>query len=121
MQISYTYGNNLPDSWGPMARGEGHTLACGRIPIRKLARFDDDGNVISLGIIPQRFLEQYEQNQQLAHCCRHPENHDIEAFYSCREEEEKGIPDVYILHCKCGRQHRRLMCGGGERPVWETR
>jgi hypothetical protein len=73
------------------------------------------------GGLPERFYTELEQNQQIASCCRHPENHDIEAWYSDAVHKEKGIPDIYILHCQCGRRHRRLMCGGGERPFWDIR
>jgi len=54
----------------------------------------------------------------IASCCRHPENHEIEAFKSRAEEK---APDVYVFHCNgCGRQHRRFCLGGGdERPFWE--
>jgi hypothetical protein len=105
-RVSYGYGHR---DWG-LTRRDGHILACARRPVRRLTK-----------ILPIRFIEQYEQNQKLAHCCRHPENHDIEAFFSCEEEAAKGIPDVYILHCTCGRRHVRLMCGGGERPWWDAR
>lgn len=69
-------------------------------------------------LIPSRFRETLEQNQLIASCCRHPENHDIEAF---RSSEKEAAPDIYILYCTCGRKHRRLMCGNGVRPVWEMR
>jgi hypothetical protein len=87
-----------------------HHLACARKAVAKLGT-----------LIPQRFIEALEQNQQIASCCRHPENHDIEAWFSCEADRDKGIPDIYILHCTCGRQHRRFMVGGGKRPFWETR
>jgi len=71
-----------------------------------------------MGLIPVKYLEALEQNQQIPSCCRHPENHDIEAWKSRREEE---APDIYIFHCRCGRRHRRFCCGGGdERPIWES-
>lgn len=69
-------------------------------------------------LIPDRFREGLEQNQLLASCCRHPENHDIEAF---RSKESEAAPDVYILYCPCGRKHIRWMCADGIRPVWEVR
>jgi hypothetical protein len=85
-----------------------HVLACPRYPVAKLA-----------GLLPVKFIEALEQNQKIASCCRHPENHDIEAFYS--NENEKA-PDIYIFHCTCGKKHRRFMCGGGDtRPYWEVR
>ena len=82
-------------------------LACKRIAVRKV-----------LALIPIKYLEALEHNQQIASCCRHPEDHDIEAFRSRPEEE---APDIYIFHCRCGRQHRRFCIGGGDvRPFWEV-
>lgn len=90
----------------PQLRPVTMTLACKRYPVAKLR-----------GLIPARFLEALEHNQMIASCCRHPENHEIEAFKSRTEET---APDVYIFHCRCGRQHRRFCIGGGdERPFWE--
>jgi hypothetical protein len=82
-------------------------LACKRYPVAKLKR-----------LIPDRFLEALEHNQMLQSCCRHPENHEVEAFKSRTEET---APDVYVFHCvSCGRQHRRFCIGGGDiRPFWE--
>lgn len=71
------------------------------------------------GLIPVKYFEALEQNQLIASCCRHPENHDIEAFKS---NENEPIPDIYIFYCGCGRQHRHFCCGGGDqRPFWEIR
>jgi hypothetical protein len=75
--------------------------------------------VATLGeLIPQRFRDTLEQNQLIAHCCRHPENHEIEAF---RSKEEERAPDIYVFHCTCGKRHIRLVGGGGIRPMWEVR
>ena len=83
--------------------------ACPRRPVSKMPR----------GLIPGHFIEALEQNQLLAHCCRHPENHEIEALKSHPDEK---APDIYIFHCHCGRRHTRFMVGGGDvRPVWEVR
>jgi len=85
-----------------------HILACPRYPVAKLG-----------GLIPLKYIEALEQNQQIAHCCRHPERHEIEAFKSRPEEP---IPDIYVFHCTCGRKHRRFCVGGGDpRPVWDVR
>ena len=82
-------------------------LVCKRYPVAKLR-----------GLIPPRFLEALEHNQMIASCCRHPEDHDIEAFKSRAEET---APDIYVFHCRCGKQHRRFCIGGGdERPMWEV-
>jgi hypothetical protein len=91
--------------------------ACVRVPVARCpAR------------IPARMLEPMEHNQQIASCCRHPENHDISAWYTSAEDAAKGIPDVYVFHCTCGRVHRQFHVGGsdratgnGMRPFWEIR
>jgi hypothetical protein len=83
------------------------TPACPRYPVAKLR-----------GLIPIKFLEALEQNQLISSCCRHPEEHEIEAF---RSRPEEKAPDIYVFHCRCGRQHRRFCVGGGDvRPVWEV-
>lgn len=91
-----------------------HILACSRMPVADCP-----------AKLPPRFIEALEQNQQIASCCRHPENHDIEAFHSSEAQKaspvEKGAPDIYIFHCTCGRKHRRFMVGSGPRPSWEVR
>ena len=85
-----------------------HVVACPRYPVAKL------GN-----LLPPKFLEALEQNQKIASCCRHPENHDVEALKS---NENEPAPDIYKFHCTCGRVHTRFMCGGGDvRPYWEVR
>lgn len=85
-----------------------HVQACKRYPVAKL--FDQ---------IPAKYIEALEQNQKIASCCRHPENHDLEAFYS---KETETVPDIYIFHCTCGKKHTRFCVGGGdERPYWEVR
>ncbi len=92
--------------------------------------------------IPTKYAEALEQNQQIASCCRHPENHDISAWYSSDADRATGVPDIYVFHCTCGRMHRRFCVGGtpktkdGEidyaalaaigrepemRPFWEVR
>ena len=61
-----------------------HILACKRHPVAKLN-----------GLLPAKYRESLEQNQQIASCCRHPENHEIEAWFSCEAERQKGTPDIY--------------------------
>lgn len=98
-----------------------HHLACPRYPAQKLR-----------DILPVKYFEQLEQNQLIASCCRHPENHEIEAWYSSDADRDRGVPDIYIFHCDgCGRQHRRFCVGGSagsgpsaaeeRRPFWEVR
>ncbi len=97
-----------------------HVEACKRIHTSKVWK-----------TLPLKFVEALEQNQQIASCCRHPENHDIEAFYSNEQERWRdkdpakdmpNPPDIYIFHCTCGRKHRRFCVGSAEdRPFWEVR
>ena len=71
------------------------------------------------GFLPARLYERnLEQNQLLASCCRHPENHEIEGFKSHPAEE---VTNSYVFHCSCGRKHR-VFCVGYEddaRPEWK--
>lgn len=67
------------------------------------------------GFIPTRYLERLEHDQKLPSCCRHPENHEIEALKSHPDEP---APDIYVLHCTCARKHRRLCVGNDDRPFW---
>jgi hypothetical protein len=69
--------------------------------------------------MPAKFAEALEQNQKLSSCCRHPENHEIEALFS-NPDDCKGCPDIYIYHCTCGRQHRRFCVGGNPMRDGET-
>ncbi len=85
-----------------------HTLVCPRVKVADLPE----------GHLPIRYLEALEHNQQIASCCRHPENHEIEAFKSHPDEP---APDIYILHCTCGRKHRRFCVGQTDtRPMWNA-
>lgn len=93
-----------------------HSPACPRVKV-----------AVVLPLLPARYIEALEQNQQIASCCRHPENHEIEALYSSDEQRAAGTPDIYIFHCTCGRKHRRFCVGTGTpekpeiRPFWEVR
>jgi len=105
---------------GPFAKRHGRVVkgtvlpettipACGKVKVADLPE----------GFIPPRFFEAMEHNQQIASCCRHPENHEIEALKSHPEEP---APDIYIFHCTCGRKHRRFCAGMtyDARPYWEV-
>lgn len=105
-----------------------HVLACNRVPVKTLVKFDEDGNFLD-GLLPKKWIDLANQNQQRELCCRHPENHDIEAFYSNEEERWRGKnpdkdipnpPDVYIFYCSCGKKHRTFGVGEGGRPFWES-
>jgi hypothetical protein len=72
------------------------------------------------GFIPVHYLEGLEQNQLIRSCCRHPENHEIEARKSHPDEKS---PDIYIFYCKCGRKHPRFHVGRTDRvprPIWKA-
>lgn len=109
--------NEKFEALGPIAKRHGRfpkgtvlpettTPACPRVKVADLPE----------GLIPTRYFEALEHNQQIASCCRHPENHEIEAMKSHPEEP---APDIYIFHCTCGRKHRRFCVGiGDERPIW---
>lgn len=97
-----------------------HFPACPRYPVAKL-----------MDLLPAKFLLDLATNEKLASCCRKPRDHDIEAFYSSDGDRERNVPDIYVLHCQCGRKHRRFMVGGSVgsgpnpqpelRPFWEVR
>lgn len=88
-----------------------HSLACPPHPVAKL-----------MNLIPLKYIEALEQNQQIASCCRHPEDHTLVAYFSCEEEAAKGVPDIYVFHCTCGKKHTRFCVGGGDaRPFWEVK
>lgn len=89
-----------------MREPETTTLACHRVPVKSVA-----------GILPERYITDLERNQKIASCCRHPENHEIEAYKSHPREP---APDIYIFHCdECGRKHKRFCVGEQDvRPVW---
>lgn len=87
---------------------ETRVLACPRVKVADLPE----------GFLKQNHIEQLEQNQKIAGCCRHPENHDVEAFKSHPDEP---APDIYIFHCTCGRKHRYLCVGMTDtRPFWQA-
>lgn len=93
----YAKGTVLPETQVPHS------------PRRRVADFPE-------GFIPVKYFEALEHNQQIAHCCRHPENHDIEGRKSHPDEP---APDIYIFHCTCGRRHIRFCVGMDDpRPEW---
>ena len=81
-----------------------------------------------IGDLPPKFVSQLMEAASRP-CCKRPLNHDIEAFYSSEKDRDRGIPDIYVMHCRCGRKHRRFMVGGSigsgvvdtmPRPFWEV-
>jgi hypothetical protein len=78
-------------------------------PRRKVSEFP-------AGFLKQNHIEALEQNQKIASCCRHPENHEVEALKSHPDEP---AADIYIFHCSCGRKHRFFCVGQADsRPEW---
>lgn len=70
------------------------------------------------GFLKKSHIAHLEQNQQIASCCRHPENHEVEARKSHPDEQ---VPDIYVFHCTCGKKHR-FFCVSmeDERPSWKA-
>src|SRR3954466_10950099 len=85
-----------------------HVLACPRIKVAKL------GN-----LLPVKYLQALEHNQQISSCCRHPENHEVEALKSHPDEK---AADIYVFHCTCGKKHRFFCVGATDdkRPMWDA-
>jgi hypothetical protein len=84
-----------------------HILACPRIPLER-----------ALMLCPsvQRFHDKVVNNAP-NECCHQVANIEIEAWYSKASEQAKGIPDIYKLHCSCGRCHVSFCVGGSKNPV----
>lgn len=95
---------HLPDG---APRPATQVLACPRVKVADLP----------VGHLKQKHIDHLEQNQQIASCCRHPENHEVEAFKSHPDEP---APDLYVFHCTCGKKHRFFCVGmtDDHRPTW---
>lgn len=90
-------------------------VACKRTPVAKLG---PDGEMhfkpfFAKNLHFSKWVEQLEQNQGrwAKPCCRKPENHEIEAYYSSEDDQAKGAPDIYVFFCKCGCRHRKFVPG----------
>lgn len=97
---------------GAWAKGvvlpETQAQACPRVKVADLPE----------GFLKKNHIEHLEQNQLIRSCCRHPENHEVEALKSHPEEQ---APDIYIFHCTCGRKHRFFCVGLTDtRPTWRA-
>lgn len=87
---------------------ETQVAACPRV---KVADLPD-------GFLKQNHIEALEHNQLIASCCRHPENHEVEAR---RSHPDEPAPDIYVFHCTCGRKHRFFCVGRTDRrPMWDA-
>jgi hypothetical protein len=100
------HGSNVPKG---TVLPETTVLACPRVKVSDLPE----------GFLKQNHIDHLEQNQTIRSCCRHPENHEVEAFKSHPDEQ---APDIYVFHCTCGRKHRFFCVGmtDTKRPVWEA-
>lgn len=96
---AYAKGTVLPETTTP------------HCPRRKVSDFPE-------GFLKQKHIAHLEQNQKIASCCRHPENHEVEALKSHPDEP---FADIYIFHCHCGRKHRFFCVGmtDDQRPEWK--
>lgn len=98
---------------GRFAKGEAlpktTVPACPRVKVADLPE----------GHLKQSHIDHLEQNQMISSCCRHPENHEVEALKSHPEEP---APDIYVFHCHCGHKHRFLCVGATDdrRPSWDA-
>lgn len=97
--VPWKKGDKLPETQVP---------ACPKVKVADLPE----------GHLKANHIAALEQNQKIASCCRHPENHEVEARKTHPEEQ---APDIYIFHCTCGKQHRFLCVGKTDtRPVWDA-
>lgn len=79
-------------------------------PRRKVSEFPE-------GFLKKNHIEALEHNQKIGSCCRHPENHEVEALKSHPDEP---CADIYVFHCTCGRKHRFFCVGRTDtRPEWK--
>ena len=100
-------GHNLPPFEGT-GIPDPERLAC---PYEAVATLGD--------LVPAKWIDRLEANELIEDCCRDPKvNGSVGAFYSSDAEQSKGVPDIYIIRCTCGRGHAHFMVGGGLRPYW---
>ena len=106
----------IAERYGRFPKGtvlpETRVVVCPRV---KVADLPED-------LIPRKYFEALEHNQKIQSCCRHPENHEIEA---CKSHPDEKAPDIYIFYCTCGRAHRRLIGAQTDkkdepRPSWKA-
>lgn len=122
--IGHNYGSNTPQTLAYVPLDALHILACPRVPVAKVRH-----------LLPDRYLT-YIAEKAKRECCKHPENHDIEAWFSKPSEQAKGVPDIYKFYClTCEANgeaacHARFCVGGNhpvdpakkdKRPFWEIR
>jgi hypothetical protein len=88
---------------------ETQVLACPRVKVADLPE----------GFLKQKWFDRLEQDQKIKSCCRHPENHYVEAWKSHPDEL---APDRYLFVCdKCQAEHKFFCVGTtDERPEWKA-
>jgi len=106
-------------AWEPL--DSEHILACPRLPLERVLRMCPSA---------KRFHDRVVANAPNA-CCHEVSNIEIDAWFSKESVQQEGIPDVYKLHCSCGRCHVSFCVGGSTdpvskqvthpRPFWEVR
>lgn len=73
---------------------------------------------LPIGHLKPNHIAALEQNQKITSCCRHPEDHEVEALKSHPDEP---LPDIYIFYCPCGKKHRFFCVGLTDvRPIWKA-
>lgn len=94
----FAKGAKLPETTVP---------ACPRVKVADLPE----------GHLKTKWIEYLEHNQKIPSCCRHPENHEVEALKSHPDEQ---APDIYLFHCTCGGVHKFFCVGhtDPQRPMW---
>jgi hypothetical protein len=110
--IGHNYGRNSPPSLADIPPDSQHILACPRVPV---------GKIMHLLKNKMQWLDQIRE-KAVRECCKHPENHDIEAWYSMQSEKDKGVPDVYKFYCKTCEENgdpacHVKFCVGGNHPL----
>lgn len=80
-----------------------HILACPRVSVPSV-----------LHLLPAKYIAAMQTTPNA--CCHDVNNLDIEAWWSCPDEKNKGTPDIYKFYCKtCDCCHVRF-CVGGDHP-----
>ena len=106
-EIGHNRGSNAPRTLAWEGLDSEHILACPRLPLERVLRMTPSA---------LRFFRKVEANAP-NECCRQVANIEIEAWFSKASEQAKGVPDIYKLHCSCGRCHVSFCVGGSHDPV----
>lgn len=104
--IGHNSGSNAPKTlaWEPL--DSQHILACKRVAVAKVKHLLKG---------KAKWFTQFSENMKISKCCRNMDAHEIEAWYSCPADRDKGVPDIYKIYCSCGKCHVKF-CVGGNHP-----